>query len=42
MIGCAEQLIIYIIVATINKQTKRRDYGELREIGYGVIESRLY
>lgn len=20
----------------------RRDYGELREIGYGVIESRLY
>ncbi|NYT61126.1 BrnT family toxin [Alcaligenaceae bacterium] len=24
------------------KSDTRRDYGELREIGYGVIDSRLY
>ena len=24
------------------KPDTRRDYGELREIGYGVIENRLY
>lgn len=29
-------------VEVMAKPDTRRDYGELREIGYGVIENRLY
>lgn len=38
-LGLAAELDLLEILA---KPDTRRDYGELREIGYGVIDSRLY